>query len=50
MNTKERSRYVSLHSMLAMKGAKSVVCHCDLRDGYCRWVHADNPKTTNSDG
>ncbi len=30
----------SLHSMLAMEGTKSVVYHCDTRDGYCRWAQA----------
>ena len=34
------SGYASLHSMLAMEGAKSVVCHCDIRGGYCRWAQA----------
>jgi hypothetical protein len=34
------SGYASLHSMLAMEGAKSVVCHYDIRDGYCRWAQA----------
>ncbi len=35
------SGFTSLHSMLAMEeGAKSVVCHCDIRDGYCRWAQA----------
>ena len=34
------SGYASLHSMLAMGGAKSVVCHCDIRGGYCRWAQA----------
>ena len=34
------SGYASLHSMLAMGGAKSVVCHCDMRDGYCRRAQA----------
>ncbi len=41
------SGYASLHSMLAMGGAKSVVCHGDMRDGYCRGVQATQkpPKT-----
>ena len=31
----------SLHSMVAMEGARrSVVNHCDIRDGYCRWEQA----------
>ena len=34
------SGYASLHSMLAMEGAKSVVFHCDMRDGYCRRAQA----------
>ncbi len=34
------SGYASLHSMLAMGGAKSVVCHCGMRDGYCRGAQA----------
>ena len=33
----------SLHSMIAMEGARirrSVVNHCDIHDGYCRWAQA----------
>ena len=38
------SGYASLHSMLAMGGAKSVICHCDIRGGYCRWAQQATQK------